>query len=648
MNGFIVRFFFPFFRIRDLKPGNIMKFIKDDGSIVYKLTDFGAARELQDDQQFVSLYGTEEYLHPDMYERAVLRKPVGKTFGATVDLWSIGVTLYHVATGNLPFRPFGGRRNKETMYYITTKKASGVISGVQTSENGPIQWSRELPTTCLLSTGIKKHITPLLAGLLEVNPTKMWTFDKFFSEVTKILDKKKVHVFYVNKLRELRVYLDREEKLENLQLLLTEQTEVEPVQQILLLDKSFLSHHVDNSTPGTSYPDTNRLEPIVMFCKENNNISLGIDKDVPAFPTFPNLVSVENDATLAKNSCAVGYAYQRKIEAYSRCAKVMGSVAVKTLSEVITLQLEKLSEVSERCKSMTKAMGNQVSYFNTSHGYHLKTIEMLTHPDETISIDASEWIKRLSEVTEEEASRIGDLQKKLSELSPAIDQLNKKFVVDRHLIREWADVTREIPSIETSGIKARTYVAKMKESWQHLLRDRASRTLTYNDEQFHILEKIKMQETIRVLMDLLQTGVQPTIHQLTDVLADWYKMAQTTFLQTEILHKDIGLYLDEVETFGVALKASQEQYNATLGEAIDSVKNELTAQSHKRKKVGHNGINGANGGNSKQVRRALRNILTDQDEVWGILRENTRLIEQFRQLAMASNSMDQLDMNSIK
>ena len=112
-----------------------MKFIKDDGTIVYKLTDFGAARELQDDQQFVSLYGTEEYLHPgkficpscgcgrrgkkrpsqickrglfllvpsfllvprfnhyipDMYERAVLRKPVGKTFGATVDLWSIGV-----------------------------------------------------------------------------------------------------------------------------------------------------------------------------------------------------------------------------------------------------------------------------------------------------------------------------------------------------------------------------------------------------------------------------------------------------------------------------------------------------------------------------------------------------------------------------
>jgi hypothetical protein len=33
--------------------------------------------------------------------------------------------------------------------------------------------------------GLKKHLTPILAGLLEVNPQKMWTFEKFFAEVTK-------------------------------------------------------------------------------------------------------------------------------------------------------------------------------------------------------------------------------------------------------------------------------------------------------------------------------------------------------------------------------------------------------------------------------------------------------------------------------
>ena len=105
-----------------------------------------------------------------------------------------------IHSGNLPFRPFGGRRNKETMYYITTKKASGVISGVQTAENGPIQWSRELPNSCLLSQGIKKHLTPILAGLLEVNPQKMWTFEKFFNEVTNLLGKKKVFLYFMNKL----------------------------------------------------------------------------------------------------------------------------------------------------------------------------------------------------------------------------------------------------------------------------------------------------------------------------------------------------------------------------------------------------------------------------------------------------------------
>lgn len=153
---------------RDLKPGNIMKFISEEGKTIYKLTDFGAARELDDNQAFMSLYGTEEYLHPDMYERAVLRKSVSKTFTANVDLWSIGVTLFHVATGNLPFRPYGGRKNKETMYLITTKKASGVISGMQTSENGQIEWSRQMPPHCQLSEGLKRLMTPLLAGLLEV------------------------------------------------------------------------------------------------------------------------------------------------------------------------------------------------------------------------------------------------------------------------------------------------------------------------------------------------------------------------------------------------------------------------------------------------------------------------------------------------
>ena len=47
---------------RDLKPGNITRTFTEDGSLVYKLSDFGAARTLGYQEQFQSLCGTEEYL----------------------------------------------------------------------------------------------------------------------------------------------------------------------------------------------------------------------------------------------------------------------------------------------------------------------------------------------------------------------------------------------------------------------------------------------------------------------------------------------------------------------------------------------------------------------------------------------------------
>lgn len=58
---------------------------------------------------------------------------------------------------------------------------------------------------CLL--GLKKYITPLLAGLLEVDTSKIWTFDKFFTEVTNMLSRKRIHIYHVHRMQNLRVYL---------------------------------------------------------------------------------------------------------------------------------------------------------------------------------------------------------------------------------------------------------------------------------------------------------------------------------------------------------------------------------------------------------------------------------------------------------
>lgn len=99
-----------------------------------------------------------------------------------------------------------------------------------------------------------------------------------------------------------------------------------------------------------------------MFAKNNNSVKFGDDRELATFPTLPNLVSVENDATLAKSATAVGYAHKRKIEQMTRCARIMG-VAVKQLVEVISLQLEKLQDAADKCKSLTKATEAQIHFF---------------------------------------------------------------------------------------------------------------------------------------------------------------------------------------------------------------------------------------------------------------------------------------------
>uniref|UniRef100_A0AAQ4Q5P8 TANK-binding kinase 1 n=1 Tax=Gasterosteus aculeatus aculeatus TaxID=481459 RepID=A0AAQ4Q5P8_GASAC len=222
---------------RDIKPGNIMRVIGEDGRSVYKLTDFGAARELEDDEQFVSLYGTEEYLHPDMYERAVLRKDHQKKYGATVDLWSIGVTFYHAATGSLPFRPFEGpRRNKEVMYKIITEKPSGTISGHQKCENGKIEWSTEMPVSCSLSKGLQSLLTPVLANILEADQEKCWGFDQFFAETNDILHRTVVYVFSLQQATLHHIYIHEYNTAALFQELLSRRTSIPLHNQELLYE----------------------------------------------------------------------------------------------------------------------------------------------------------------------------------------------------------------------------------------------------------------------------------------------------------------------------------------------------------------------------------------------------------------------------
>lgn len=93
---------------RDLKPENIL--LDEEGHI--KLTDFGLSKEALDDKAY-SFCGTVEYMSPEVIARQ------GHTKSA--DFWSLGVVMYEMLTGTLPFH---GEDRKETMHQIVKIKLS--------------------------------------------------------------------------------------------------------------------------------------------------------------------------------------------------------------------------------------------------------------------------------------------------------------------------------------------------------------------------------------------------------------------------------------------------------------------------------------------------------------------------------------------
>lgn len=76
----------------DIKPQNIL--IREDG--VVKLVDFGTSRRMEDVWVFTRGQGTEQYMAPEV---ALDNKRVSMKS----DLYSLGVILYEIATGDIPF-----------------------------------------------------------------------------------------------------------------------------------------------------------------------------------------------------------------------------------------------------------------------------------------------------------------------------------------------------------------------------------------------------------------------------------------------------------------------------------------------------------------------------------------------------------------
>ncbi|XP_064354101.1 inhibitor of nuclear factor kappa-B kinase subunit epsilon isoform X2 [Dromaius novaehollandiae] len=467
---------------RDIKPGNIMRLMGEDGQSIYKLTDFGAARELDDDEKFVSVYGTEEYLHPDMYERAVLRKPQQKAYGVTVDLWSIGVTFYHAATGSLPFIPFGGpRRNKEIMYKITTEKPPGAIAGVQRQENGTIEWSYELPATCRLSAGLKVQLIPILANILEADQEKCWGFDQFFAETSDILHRIVVDVFSLQQASLHRVYIHSHNTTTKFLDAVFKQTNIPPHHQEYFFEGHL--YELDPNLQAHSFCKTTENSPLTLLSTEPED-PVGVRYRDPAleFPKFVPKVDVVADCGTAKS--AVGAAHQTLWIARSllRCQELV----LRGLHWVAGSLKTECSRILEQRRGALSLL----TCLQLTEGKTRALYETLSGDGGTPALKELSGVKaRLQAVVEDLSQCSHDVFDYQGLLDGILAELAKH--------RQQAQEDKSIRQIECC-------LEKMQLIHKQFKKARTCLRLGYNEEQIHKLDKVNLGHLARKVLLIFQ------------------------------------------------------------------------------------------------------------------------------------------------
>uniref|UniRef100_A0A8C0HHE1 Serine/threonine-protein kinase TBK1 n=1 Tax=Chelonoidis abingdonii TaxID=106734 RepID=A0A8C0HHE1_CHEAB len=534
---------------RDIKPGNIMRVIGEDGQSVYKLTDFGAARELEDDEQFVSLYGTEEYLHPDMYERAVLRKEHQKKYGATVDLWSIGVTFYHAATGSLPFRPFEGpRRNKEVMYKIITGKPSGAISGVQKAENGPIEWSRDMPISCSLSKGLQVLLTPVLANILEADQEKCWGFDQFFAETSDILHRRIIHVFSLQQMTSHKVYIHNYNTAAIFHELVYKQTKITSQNQELIYEGRRLV--LEPGRLAQLFPKTTEENPIIIVSREAANI-VGLIYEEISLPKVHQRYDLDSDASMAKAVTGV-VCYACRVASALLLYQELMRKGIRWLIEIIK------EDYNETVHKKTEIV-IKLDFCNRNIEIARKIYENL------MQIHVETEMDEISEIH----TKLLLLSSSRGTIEPSLQDIEDKLSPGGLLSDTWAHQEGTHPR-DRNPEKLQVLLSSITDIYYQFKKDKAERRLPYNEEQIHKFDKQKLNLHATKAISLFKDECVSKYEAFLDKAEDWMrkiihlrKQLLTITRQCFDIEEEVSKYQDYINELQETLR--QKTFAASTG-----------------------------------------------------------------------------------
>ncbi|KAJ3649893.1 hypothetical protein Zmor_021610 [Zophobas morio] len=490
---------------RDVKPDNIMRHVFADGRVIYKLADFGTARELPEGQNFYSLHGTEPYLNPQLFKVCFFKDAeFRREFGANTDLWSIGVTLYQIATGTLPFMV----QDRQVMLAIYNEmlQTQGIISAVQQRNSEEVVFQKKLPQTSRLSEGLKSLITPIIAGLFEQETNKQWSFTQYYERVLELLSRKVMSVFYVNKMQILKIYVKPDDTFNDFKAYVCQQSEVSEENQVFLYKQHLIVSSFDEFHSVGS-------ECIYLFDRTATKVEYMsntqlIYENVSSFPSKFRADSDCDDWRLAfvacRDLCVCKNLMDYQSTVYKHFTAFMNDFHAYCKEEqneqrkMYDILLDKNCSINSRVKILVK-------------------LQDLSHsPDE----EFTEKFKTVTDNFKEQAGKIFD---DLADSRPETEVDTKHDSYLSIVVKELSDM---------KSMTKNLYNLKV-----------------YNKKEYEY-EKIKIIRCVRTIMEILTDKIHPDFEAYVDDAKRWYKkefFGQVRSLS--VLKKHINRYRRDLNDF---------------------------------------------------------------------------------------------------
>ncbi|KAL4226384.1 hypothetical protein ACF0H5_014368 [Mactra antiquata] len=594
---------------RDIKPGNILIAQDENGSNIYKLSDFGTAKPVLETEAFQSLVGTEEYLHPNIFKAAFIDNGMTRQFDSAADLWSLGATLYHAATGCVPFKPYEGRVNKAMMYQMIAQKEFGVIAGEQRSYQGEIIWTKELPSTCRFSRWLKDALADILQHLLEGDPNKAMTFDTFFTAANDIVSRHVFYVFSTTSAKHFRLYLRNDCVYSDVQQEIYTETNIPARDQILHYEECLLRDIVSDTQQVTTYPRMSELTPLVMIrstnveqCTMPEEKHLWYNQPLSVFcgEFKPSDRFLDEDVKVGKSIC-------------DSIASVQSNIQLACLTQEL---FEKIIDRTERWKEVL------ISRLQMEVELYRDRIKDLRHIHKAIMENGA-----VQCVTTTDGLSIEDLKSRINNCSVFLSRIQNVQTDSGYKLYQNSCVhgnkcQKKIVRIFQQAIVKRNLVASRQKHGRHL---------EYHEEQLHKFDRVKLTSLYNEAIQLWMSHCAVKLTEIHNHFLQWHRTFAELQTHIESLQKEIRNTKSTIKKYMRSFKVSSEPGSMMCTGSIKPVSSDTSIATSPTP-------------NDDDKRRHLTSsLITQLDAVKTEQAEMKRMMSENEQLQIKSMEMISLD-----